>query len=212
MLAGGKPEKLFAQRLEETIHGAEDVLDVGTSQRFAKELRAYEPWFAGKRYVAAGYEPDQTLGVYSCDCHQNIQQMTFADASFDAVLCIAVIEHVDDPFAAARELWRVLCPNGRLLLTTPFLYQHHGKPAAKHSPAHTSYPNYWRFTHQGLGHLFRKSRDDRVFPLGGPIEFRLAQFYLSRVMAWLPVRGLVDLIGHPRVGKATGRHLLTAVR
>ena len=64
MLNGGKPEQIFAERLAETIRDAHDVLDVGTSQRFAKELRRYEQWFAGKRYVAAGYEPSQTYWAY----------------------------------------------------------------------------------------------------------------------------------------------------
>ena len=130
MLNGGKPEQIFAERLAETIRDAHDVLDVGTSQRFAKELRRYEQWFAGKRYVAAGYEPSQTYGAYNCDCHQDIQAMSFADESFDAVLCIEVVEHVADPFAATRELRRVLRPGGRLLLTTPFLSQYHGKANA----------------------------------------------------------------------------------
>ena len=79
--------------------------------------------------------------------------MTFADASFDAVLCIEVLEHVADPFAAARELARVLRPDGRLLLTTPFLYNYHGKRVNVHSPNHESYPDYWRFTKLALSRL-----------------------------------------------------------
>jgi SAM-dependent methyltransferase len=212
MLNGGKPERLFAQHLAEVLRDAGDILDVGTSQRFAKELRPYEAWFADKRYVAAGYQPSQTHGAYNCDCHQDIQAMTFADESFDAVLCIEVVEHVADPFAAARELLRVLRPGGQLLLTTPFLSQFHGKGNGAHSPTHESYPDYWRFTHQGLERLCSGFRDVRVFPLGGPIEFRLAQFYLSRQMALRPLRALVDFVDRPRLGKATGRHLLTATK
>ena len=213
MLNGGKPEQIFAERLAETIRDAHDVLDVGTSQRFAKELRRYEQWFAGKRYVAAGYEPSQTYAAYSCDCHQDIQAMSFADESFDAVLCIEVVEHVADPFAATRELRRVLRAGGRLLLTTPFLSQYHGKAKnGSHSPAHDSYPDYWRFTHQGLEQLCRDFRDVRVLPLEGPIEFRLAQFFLARWCNVQPLRAVLDAVDFPRLGKATGRHLLTAIR
>ena len=42
------------------------------------------------------------------------------DASFDAVLCSEVLEHVPDPTRALDEFARLLRPGGRLLLTAPF--------------------------------------------------------------------------------------------
>jgi SAM-dependent methyltransferase len=140
--------------------------------------------------------------------------MSFADESFDAVLCIEVVEHVADPFAATRELRRVLRPGGRLLLTTPFLSQYHGKAKANgsHSPAHDSYPDYWRFTHQGQEQLCRDFRDVRVLPLGGPIEFRLTQFFHGRWCNVRPLRAVLDAVDFPRLGWATRRHLLTATK
>src|SRR5207248_1308246 len=41
------------------------------------------------------------------------------DASFDAVLSIEGIEHLEDRFAYLREICRVLKPQGTLILTTP---------------------------------------------------------------------------------------------
>lgn len=43
----------------------------------------------------------------------------FADASFDCVALLAVLEHVPDPAALARECHRVLAPGGRVVLTVP---------------------------------------------------------------------------------------------
>lgn len=212
MLRGGNPEAHFAAALTEAVRDSQDILDVGTSQRFAKELRPYEGLFKGKNYIAAGYQPSRAYGAYNCDCHQDIQNMSFADASFDAVLCIEVLEHVADPFATARELARVLRPDGTLFLTTPFLYNYHGKPVKAHSPSHESYPDYWRFTHEGLEHLFAGFRNVRVRPLDGPLEFRLEQFFLGRMVALPPLRKLVDWVDHPRRGRATSRHLLLAVK
>jgi len=45
--------------------------------------------------------------------------MPFADATFDLVTALDVVEHVDDDGAMLREARRVLKPNGRLLITTP---------------------------------------------------------------------------------------------
>jgi SAM-dependent methyltransferase len=45
--------------------------------------------------------------------------LPFADASFDCVTLLAVLEHLADPAACARELSRVLAPGGRAVLTVP---------------------------------------------------------------------------------------------
>ena len=43
----------------------------------------------------------------------------FADGSFDCVTLLAVLEHVHEPSALARECHRVLAPGGRVVLTVP---------------------------------------------------------------------------------------------
>jgi SAM-dependent methyltransferase len=206
MIVGGKALQLLSDRLVTLSSQADRILEVGTPQRFAKELRRFERLFDGKFYVAAGYEPSMNFGRYNCDCHQDIECMSFSDESFDAVICLEVLEHVADPFSAVRELKRVLKPNGFLLLTVPFLLQYHGKAGS--SQAHYSYPDYWRFTHQALQHLFRDFSAIELRALDGPIEFRLRQFYLQPVIEWLPIRAFVDAIDRPRLGKATTRHML----
>jgi SAM-dependent methyltransferase len=45
--------------------------------------------------------------------------LPFADGSFDAVLALDVLEHLDDDLAAARELRRVLAPGGAAIVTVP---------------------------------------------------------------------------------------------
>lgn len=47
----------------------------------------------------------------------DIQNIDMVDNIFDRVLCISVLEHVDDPLKAIKELWRVLKPGGRLMVT-----------------------------------------------------------------------------------------------
>lgn len=69
--------------------------------------------------------------------------LPFNDNSFDAVLSLAVLEHVKDPFACAREIIRVLKPGGELLCCVPLL-----------QPVHAYPHHYYNMTAQGLQNLF----------------------------------------------------------
>jgi SAM-dependent methyltransferase len=59
-------------------------------------------------------DPSLSLGV------EDARSLSFADESFDAVVCVSVIEHVPDQgdTVAMSEIWRVLRPGGVLHLTT----------------------------------------------------------------------------------------------
>ena len=69
--------------------------------------------------------------------------LPFKDNSFDAVLSLAVLEHVKDPFACAREIIRVLKPGGELFACVPLLQPVHGYPH-----------HYYNMTAMGLRNLF----------------------------------------------------------
>jgi SAM-dependent methyltransferase len=68
---------------------------------------------AGLRYVTADlHQPD-------VDLHIDITALDLADASFDAVICSHVLEHVTDDAAAMRELRRITAPRGWCLVMVP---------------------------------------------------------------------------------------------
>ena len=67
------------------------------------------------------------------------------DDHFDAILCIAVLEHVVNPEEAIAELYRVLKPGGHLILEVPFLQPEHKVPT-----------DFQRYTRDGLEHLVTK--------------------------------------------------------
>lgn len=49
-------------------------------------------------------------------------------ASFDAIMCIEVFEHIPDPIAAVKEFSRLLRPGGYLIITAPFCSATHFAP------------------------------------------------------------------------------------
>ena len=215
MIKGGKAEKILANYLRQLTETSESILDIGTSQRFAKELRPYERWFDDKKYVAGGYKPELIYGTYNCDLHTDIEDIPFEDNTWDAVICLEVLEHVDNPFKAISELYRVLKPGGMLLLTTPFLLGYHGKSKQigdidAHS--HSEYPDFWRFTHEGLFHLFKPFTSTKVEVLNGPVEVGLMLFNFGNLLHLPLLRSIIDKIDRPMLGKQTSRHHVWAIK
>jgi SAM-dependent methyltransferase len=68
------------------------------------------------------------------------------DASFDLVLCTQVIEHCMNPWAAVREVHRILRPGGHFIVSAPHVWFFHPHPT-----------DHWRFTQEGIAHLCEES-------------------------------------------------------
>ncbi len=68
-----------------------------------------------------------------------LKGLPFEPRTFDTIFCCSVLEHVEDPDAALKELARVLKPGGKLILSVPFRYYLHGAPI-----------DYFRFTTHGV--------------------------------------------------------------
>ncbi len=64
-------------------------------------------------------------GVIAADVEK---RLPFDSESFDTVLAFNLYEHVFRLDSAPREVFRVLRPNGRLLLSVPFLHEYHADP------------------------------------------------------------------------------------
>jgi len=63
----------------------------------------------------------------------------------DTVLCTAVLEHLERPQDAIREMHRILKPGGYVILSTPLFWHLHEEPR-----------DFYRYTKHGLGYLFTK--------------------------------------------------------
>jgi SAM-dependent methyltransferase len=90
-----------------------------------------------------------------CDGHD----LPFADESFDAVLGIAVLEHVADPPRVVEEMTRVLKSDGLVYSDVPFL-QH----------VHLGAQDFTRYTLLGHRRLFRHFETLLCEPSTGPVS------------------------------------------
>ncbi|WP_454862471.1 class I SAM-dependent methyltransferase [Paraburkholderia fungorum] len=73
------------------------------------------------RYSHSQFIPDRELGsaIEDGGTCQNLENLTFADNSFDVFITQDVLEHVFDPRRAVNEVMRVLKPGGWHIFTTP---------------------------------------------------------------------------------------------
>jgi SAM-dependent methyltransferase len=70
------------------------------------------------------YLPGKELGsIHEGIRCEDLQALTFAAESFDAIISLDVLEHIPDYRAGLREMCRVLRKQGALILTCPFIMQ-----------------------------------------------------------------------------------------
>jgi SAM-dependent methyltransferase len=108
------------------------VLEIGCGRGFfaAKIGRNHHPRLLyGCDYSAKAIDiaqqrfPEENNIVWK---QEDIQKMSFENASFDTVISCETIEHIPHPGKGLRELYRVLKPGGRLFLTFPNYFNFFG--------------------------------------------------------------------------------------
>ncbi len=85
------------------------VLDIGPMEFFRNACKRMQ----NLTYVSAD------LTDPAADIKLNVQQLPFADDSFDSIICYHVLEHVCDDRVALTELYRVLKPGGWAIIQSP---------------------------------------------------------------------------------------------
>lgn len=87
------------------------------------------------------------IGLFpNVDVVADAYELPYADGVVDAIHCEAVLEHLEFPDTAVREMYRVLRPGGKLFAATPFLQVFHGYP-----------DHYQNFTLTGHVRLFERA-------------------------------------------------------
>jgi SAM-dependent methyltransferase len=112
----------FVARCAGELERGARVLDAGAGDAPYREL------FGHCDYVTTDWTRSIHPGARNADVIASLAGLPVPDASFDAVLCTQVLEHVDDPGAVVSELHRVLRPGARLWLTVPLVWPLHEEP------------------------------------------------------------------------------------
>lgn len=184
------------------------VVDIGAgegyfSMRLGESLRGSLRAEPGQVLSACDVFPDNfRYPDVRCDRIEADGRLPYPDESFDIACSLEVVEHVEDQFRFAREIFRVLKPGGIAILSTPNVLNINSRV---------------RYLHSGFGVLFDPlslSSTDPVHTSGhiNPVSFYYLAYQLRRAgfpdisvdydrfktsASWLLVPwGLIVAIGH----------------
>lgn len=90
------------------------VLDIGSSNR------RYD-WLLKQRPTAIDLVENKEKEVLFGD----VNDLIFKNDSFDNVVCLEVFEYIATPKKAISEIYRVLNPGGKVIISCPFMYKSH---------------------------------------------------------------------------------------
>ena len=151
-LRADRNNKFREEKLSRIARSCQYILDIGRGARRDQEK------FAHSNYFVLSMDPNDSPDLTADLCNM---ETVHEEESMDAVLCIAVLEHVYDPFAAVRQIHRVLKPGGKFFGYVPFLYPYHPKKGA--------YRDYFRYTEQGVAYLLKDFDDTEIASVRGNV-------------------------------------------
>jgi SAM-dependent methyltransferase len=157
-------EKFFNDKITKIFTEKKSVVDIGGGLRIAKEKN--NRFDKSRSWILplasrVDYKIMDPVPDFNPDIVGDIHNLPFADNSIDAIICLAVLEHVEDPVKACKEMHRTLKPGGYALLYVPFLYYYHAEAGY--------YKDYWRFTRDSLGMILRDFSRIEMCPVRGAL-------------------------------------------
>jgi SAM-dependent methyltransferase len=154
------------------------VLDVGCG------VKPYYPFFAdAAEYVGVDVQENPHADLVGA-----VEELPVPDGSYDIVLCTQVLEHVNDPAAAIRELHRVTVPGGRVLASTHGVQVYHPNPQ-----------DFWRWTQTGLERLFCGVEWESIAVLPGAGSAEALAMLIGTYIHLLGKRAGVAVLARPVV-------------
>jgi len=131
----------FSIRSRQSLRALRDsrILDIGSGNS-----RNIAYLHASNSVIRLDYPATNRRYDLRPDVFGDARCLPVADDVFDAIFLFEVLEHLDAPERAIREIRRALQPRGKLFVSVPFVY-----------PIHDAPHDFQRFTIHGIRHLLQ---------------------------------------------------------
>jgi SAM-dependent methyltransferase len=153
-----------------------EILDIGGGKKFSKWLKEYKNLFLNSNYKTLDVDENTNPDIVA-----DIHNIPLENESVDAIICASVLEHVENPLLAVKEMYRILKPGGKIFVYVPSIYPYHSKKGHYH--------DYWRFFDDTLKMLFKDFSHIEIMKKGG---------YFMALSFFVPyqdrIRNILDII------------------
>jgi len=156
-------DQFFEDRMKKIFTEKRSVIDIGGGLRVEphKNYRAKSNVWLEEYISKVDYKILDKVPDYHPDIVGDIHNLPFEDNSVDAIICMAVLEHVEEPQRAVAEMYRVLKPGGYCYIYVPFLFYYHPMPGY--------YGDFYRFTVDGLRYMTRSFQEVEIQNVRGAL-------------------------------------------
>lgn len=184
----------YKEKISLIFSQKENIIDVGGGLRLKENNRGTSHSYLADFNWMLNHAKVRTLDKvadYNPDIVADIQWpyvSRFLPSKPDAFVCIALLEHVEEPQKAINNMWNALEPGGFLFIYTPFLYPYH--------PMKGYYQDFYRFTPDALRYMCRDFSSIEVHNERGAIEtlVNLIPWFTNRVKAGNKLTTFLDFL------------------
>ncbi len=122
----------WVEKALKSIPAGSTILDAGAGELYFKKYCGHLHYTSQdfNQYDGKGNEGEHWghWDTSQIDIVSDITAIPVPDASFDAIMCCEVFEHIPEPAKAIKEFSRILKPGGTLISTAPFCSLTHQAP------------------------------------------------------------------------------------
>tara|TARA_B100000989_G_scaffold145449_1_gene108416 strand:- start:152 stop:829 length:678 start_codon:yes stop_codon:yes gene_type:complete len=157
-------QKDFRSQILKEILEYDTVLDIG------KAMRDKHSQINAKKIETLDVNDFGDYPDIICDICSDINGL---QNKYDKIICIAILEHVYNPFKAINNLKKMLKDNGTIYGYVPYLFYYH-------APKDLKFQDYFRFSKDALAYLFKDFSEIELYPVRGRISTPLNIMFAGR--------------------------------